>query len=358
MDHLPRSNSRHHPQPAGKHPQPLLIRCKSQNPATSPPLTTTSSNKSNTLTKSRSTSTTKTQNHKDTEVNHFMIHLPTSQATKKKPTLDTGSKLIPRKKHTSPSAWALSPGRVAPCPSLVPIKPPSPGGRTTRSGISGVLKYFRQKKTASSTEDAHVHSFRLMNNRLLQWRFANALAEATMPTVKAVAKKKLFNAWLEILAIRNSNVVKRMELQELKNHVRLYHIMSSQMFLLEKWSRIEAKNFEAVGRVVRKLTVASMNIPLLHDSKGDVLVVCDILDTAGMLLVDIEFMIAKLNDQAEKSCYLLTELSIIAKQEHESLAELQTWMTDVALLKNVLKDNSLDASVALVILAIVSVKTM
>lgn len=37
--------------------------------------------------------------------------------------------------------------------------------------------------------------------------------------------------------------------------------------------------------------------------------------------------------QAEKSCYLLTELSIIAKQEHEALIELQRRMAVVALLK-------------------------
>lgn len=80
-------------------------------------------------------------------------------------------------------------------------------------------------------------------------------------------QKKLFNAWLETLAIKNMNMVKRMEVRKLKNDIKLYHILNSQMFLLKRWSRIEAKNFEAVSRVVRKLTVASANIPMLHDSK-------------------------------------------------------------------------------------------
>ncbi|KAJ0457049.1 putative QWRF family protein [Helianthus annuus] len=346
MDRLPRSGSRHVTPPAGNHHPPLLTRCKSANTTTSPPLATILSNNPTTFTKSRSISTTKTRSYREPEVNHFMIHIPnpmttntghlTSAASKKKPTKDSSTKILPRKKPTSPSAWALSPGRVAPCPSLSPspvsVKPPSHGGRTTAGGLGGVLKYFRQKKSVTS-EDAYVHSFKLMNNRLLQWRFANARAEFTMSAVKAVAELKMFNVWLEILAIRNSNMVKRMEVQKLKNQIRLYHIMNSQMFLLEKWSRIEGKNFEAVSRVVRKLTVACANIPLLYDSKGDVSSVCEVLDTANTLLSNIESAISKLSYQAEKSCYQLTELSIIAKQEHELLAELQTWMTDVALLK-------------------------
>ncbi|XP_035841475.1 QWRF motif-containing protein 7-like [Helianthus annuus] len=267
----------------------------------------------------------------------------TSPASKKKSTQDGVTNILPRRKPTSPSAWALSPGRVAPFPSPVaPVKAPSPHDRSSgergRGGISGVLKYFRQKKV-TSVEDVDRHCFALMNNRLLQWRFANARAGITMSTVRTRAEKKLFNAWVKILAMRNSNMVKRIEVQKLENDIKLYHIMNSQLFLLEKWSRMEGKNFEAVSRVVRKLSVASINIPLLHDSKGNISDVCNALDTATTLLADIESTISKLSYEAEKSCYLLTELSIIAKEETELLAELQAWMTNVVLLKE--KERSL-----------------
>ncbi|XP_076908508.1 QWRF motif-containing protein 7-like [Bidens hawaiensis] len=236
MDHLPRSGSRRLAPPTGKQPPPLLTRCKSENQTPSPP---------SNFTKSRSISTTKTRSYKEPD-----------------------SKTLPQKKPTSPSAWALSPGRVAPYPSPSPVavKPPSRDGKISGGGLRGVFKYFRQKKSAPS-EDASIHSFKVMNNRLLQWRFVNVQAETTMPVVKAVAEKKIFNVWLAILAIRSSNMVKRVEVQKLKNAIRLYHIVNSHMFLLEKWSSIEAKNFEAVGRIVRKLTVASLNIPMLQESK-------------------------------------------------------------------------------------------
>ncbi|KAK9075199.1 hypothetical protein SSX86_003520 [Deinandra increscens subsp. villosa] len=352
MDRLRRSGSRHPTPLVREQPFSRLTRCKAENPGTSPSTTVISSNKAGIVTKSRSTSATKTRSYRDSEVNSFMIQLPNpmtintrfTSPTAKKAAQDGGTKVLPRRKPTSPSAWALSPGRVSPCPSPVqPIKSPSPGGRIGgergNGGISGVLKYFRQKKVVSS-EDIDRHCFILTNNRLLQWRFANARAETTTSMVGTLTKKKMFNAWLKILATRNSNMVKRMEVEKLKNDIKLYHIMNSQLFLLEKWSRMEAKNFEAVGRVVRKLSVVSINVPLLHDSKGDALDVSNVLDTATTLLENIESTVSQLNHEVvEKSCYLLTELSVIAKEEIESLVELQTLMTDVVSLKE--KERSL-----------------
>ncbi|KAL8233114.1 hypothetical protein R6Q57_002892 [Mikania cordata] len=312
-----RQSDSHQPTPiVVKQSMSRLTRHGDENPDVSPTFTTILSNKANMVSKYRSTSATKARSYKDSDVNNFVINLPnpmtintqlTSPTCKKKPTSNNVTTILPRRRPTSPSAWALSPGRVSPfIPPVPPLKSPSSSDNTSgkhgSGGIKDVLKYFRMKKAASSNV-IDQHCFLLMSNRLLQWQFANARAETTMSIVRTRTEKKLFNAWLKILTIRNSNMVKRMEVERAKNNIKLYDIMNSQLFLLEKWSRIEAKNFEAVGRVVRKLSVASINVPLLHDSK------------------------------AEKSCYLLTELSIIAKEEIESLVELQTWMTHVVSIK-------------------------
>ena len=123
----------------------------------------------------------------------------TSPTSKKKMGQDVSGRVmsLPRRKPTSPSAWALSPGRVAPYPSPVPTLPPaspSPGvktgGERGTSGISGVLKYFSKKKAVAAAEEADRHCYKLMNNRLLQWRFANARAESAMSTVKTLAEVK------------------------------------------------------------------------------------------------------------------------------------------------------------------------
>lgn len=105
---------------------------------------------------------------------------------------------VPKRKRsasTSPSAWALSPGRSLPSlfPATAPpvMKPPAGNEksmkREVRSGVSGVLKYFRTKRVSPLLEEEY-HQFRLSYNRLLQWRFANARAEASMAAVRRAAQ--------------------------------------------------------------------------------------------------------------------------------------------------------------------------
>lgn len=97
----------------------------------------------------------------------------------------------PNSASRSSSAWALSPGR-----SLFNMFPPelpavTSGEREKTKGgagaVSGVLKYFRQKKVSPVQEEEY-HRFRVLHNRLLQWRFANARAEAAMASTRIVAE--------------------------------------------------------------------------------------------------------------------------------------------------------------------------
>lgn len=89
----------------------------------------------------------------------------------------------------SPSAWALSPGRFlgSPAPPKSPGKVKNSDSGSGHGGMSKVLKYFRQKKVSSVQEEEY-HRFTALHNRLLQWRFLNARAEASMANVKKAAE--------------------------------------------------------------------------------------------------------------------------------------------------------------------------
>lgn len=102
---------------------------------------------------------------------------------------------------SSPSAWALSPGRSSPYlvapespgPALAPV--PAETSRAKSSGftsVSGVLKHFRQKKVSPVLEGEY-NRFRALHNTLLQYRFANARAEASMASLKNVSEVKVYN---------------------------------------------------------------------------------------------------------------------------------------------------------------------
>lgn len=103
--------------------------------------------------------------------------------------------------NNSRSAWALSPGRPLP---IVPKSPSSRklkidtskdvngnGSGDSRGGVASVLKYFKQKKVSPILEE-DFHQYRLMNNRLVQWRFVNARVEASMAAIKRVAQVRNF----------------------------------------------------------------------------------------------------------------------------------------------------------------------
>lgn len=75
------------------------------------------------------------------------------------------------------------------------MAPESPGfGRakvkSSTGGVRGVLKYFKPKKV-SPTQEEDYHWFRVLHNKLVQWRFANARAEAAMDATKAIAQVRI-----------------------------------------------------------------------------------------------------------------------------------------------------------------------
>ncbi|XP_041007526.1 QWRF motif-containing protein 7 [Juglans microcarpa x Juglans regia] len=185
-----------------------------------------------------------------------------------------------------------SPGQNLGCPA----RPESPGFggkiRVKGGGVGGVLKYFKQRKVSPPLEE-EFHRFRVLHNRLLQWRFVNARGEAAMAGVKRIAEAKLFSIWVRIFKMRKTIVEKKIQMQRLKLEIKSYQIISPQMFLLNEWSRLERRNQESVSRLARKLLGLSVRLPLVQGAK------------------------------IETTLYLLTELRSMLEQEDEYLEELE-----------------------------------
>lgn len=67
--------------------------------------------------------------------------------------------------------------------------------------------------------------------------------------------------------MRNSILENRVEMQKMKQVNKIYQIIHSQDHLLKLWEKMEGKNSEAVGRVIRKLSAISIRVPLADDVK-------------------------------------------------------------------------------------------
>ncbi|XP_057457417.1 QWRF motif-containing protein 7 isoform X2 [Lotus japonicus] len=226
----------------------------------------------------------------------------------------------------SPSAWALSPGRPPPFGSDPPAKAiangSGGGGGGVGSGpVSKVLKYFKQRKVTSLQEEMY-HQFRILHNRLLQWRFINARGEVAMANVKNVAEIRLFSVWLRNLMLRKIIIQKRTELQKVKHRIKLYHILNGQLSLLTEWAKLDRRNQESIGRLTRKLSALSSALPLTHGVKADPESLFEALSSAIEVMENIESLITKYQTQVERILYQVTELATTSKQEEEYLQEL------------------------------------
>ncbi|KAM1069867.1 hypothetical protein ACFX13_001785 [Malus domestica] len=222
----------------------------------------------------------------------------------------------------SPSAWALSPGRSLPW-KVAPESPAAvPSTRASRvkssgGGVGGVLKYFRLQKKVSPVQEEDFHRFRLLHNRLLQWRFANARAEAAKIAAQKSSQDKIFSVWLRTLKVRNFILDKRMHVQKLKHEIKVYQILNPQIILLNEWGKLDKKNQESVCRLVRKLSGISNTIPLVHDAEANVESLYESMTTAMAMMEGILGMVSKLLPQLEKVLYMVTELLIAQKQQRE-----------------------------------------
>ncbi|KAJ0043491.1 hypothetical protein Pint_17187 [Pistacia integerrima] len=203
---------------------------------------------------------------------------------------------------SSPSAWALSPGRSSPYlvapespkPALAPVPAETRRAKSSAvGGVSGVLK------------------------------FANARAEASMASLKNVSEGRLFSGWVRVLKMRNSILEKRIQVQKLKYEIKLCQILNPQIRLLNEWSQLDGKNCEAVSRVTRKLSALSVKVPF-EDAKADVESVYDAMNKALAVMDGIEETVKRFLPQAEKMLYMLTELITTAEGEEEYLKELDT----------------------------------
>ncbi|KAK9672805.1 hypothetical protein RND81_12G125900 [Saponaria officinalis] len=227
----------------------------------------------------------------------------------------------------SPSAWALSPSRPFPGPPLAPESP------KVVKGVSGVLKYFNKPKKISSAQEEEFHQYKIMCSRLLQWRFTNAKAEVATAQIKKKAEGKLFGLWMKLYKMRYGMAEKRMKVERLKQKVKLLEIVSPQIELLKEWEKLEKKNCEAVGRVIRKLSAYSTKLPLVNGAMAELVSLFDAMRLALEVMENIEDMIINFYFQAENVSNLLRELIDTVELNMECFCELEKQIESVMTLE-------------------------
>ncbi|ESQ50470.1 hypothetical protein EUTSA_v10002328mg [Eutrema salsugineum] len=174
---------------------------------------------------------------------------------------------------SSMSQWALSPGRslesqAATIPSSS-LKPPRGQGVGKLFNLG--FDFFRSKKKPflfssplkPKTYDVEAaHQLKLMNNRLVQWRFVNARASAAISSVASREQKQVLCAWDTLTKLKHLVLQKRIKLQKKSLEMKLDHVLLSQVKPLEAWEDMEEQHFLSLSMTRQALHSVLYRLPL------------------------------------------------------------------------------------------------
>ncbi|KDP38706.1 hypothetical protein JCGZ_04059 [Jatropha curcas] len=229
-----------------------------------------------------------------------------------------------RARPSTPPARGVSPSRA--WPASVSCQPNS-----SSSVLSFIVDFKKGKKSASYIEDAH--QIRLLYNRFLQWRFANARAEAVLYIQKITAEKTLYDVWNSMLALWDSVIKKRINLEQLKQELKLIAILNGQMAYLDDWTLLERDHVNSLSGALEDLEATTLRVPVTRGAKADIGSLKIAISSAVDVLQAMGSSICSLLSRVEGMNGLVSELAFIAAEEKAMLDELETLLASTTALQ-------------------------
>ncbi|KAH7437375.1 hypothetical protein KP509_05G068400 [Ceratopteris richardii] len=211
-----------------------------------------------------------------------------------------------------------SPGRSrVPLPSLQ-----TQGQRHSSAAVSlnfggDIVK--RGKRTLMQADDTHLH--RTLHNRLLQWRFINAKAEAVMDAQSLEAQKSLYNVCAKIIELKESTTVKKIQLGKVKQAEKLDALVQAQSPALQAWCDLQQDHSLALAGAIRALEAATVQVPVMGTVKADTVAVKEALESAVGVMNSVENSVDYLFPKAEETHLLMSEVARVVAQERNLLNE-------------------------------------
>ncbi|XWS68585.1 hypothetical protein CRYUN_Cryun04dG0103100 [Craigia yunnanensis] len=254
------------------------------------------------------------------------------------------------------SQWALSPGRSGSPPmsvenkvkpmSLSSLKPPTSPSRT--SGVEkllnlGLMDLFKSRKSSALQVDSGdvegVHQLRLLHNRLRQWRYANAKADAVNKNINNQVENYMLSGWNSLMKLQYSVLQKKLKLQKEKLEIKMDFLFQSQMKALESWADMERQHLSAISMTKECLLSVVCKLPLIEGAKVDAQSASLALRHAFDLTASIKLMLTAFSPGTEKTVSLLSELAEVVAQEKLLLEECLEHFRMISILE--IEDRSL-----------------
>ncbi|KAJ4892282.1 Protein ENDOSPERM DEFECTIVE 1 [Raphanus sativus] len=196
--------------------------------------------------------------------------------------------------------------------SLSSLPPVAPNSKTQADAK-------KQKKVSGQQADAH--SLKLLHNRYLQWRFANANAEVKTQAQKAQAERMFYSLGLKMSELSDSVQEKRIELQRLLRVKAVQEIVESQIPYLEQWATLEDEYSSSLTETSDALRNASLRLPLDADIKVETKELAEVVAVASKSVEGIVQNIGHLLPKTQEMETLMSELARVSSIEKASVQD-------------------------------------
>ncbi|GFQ07087.1 protein endosperm defective 1 [Phtheirospermum japonicum] len=195
-------------------------------------------------------------------------------------------------------------------------RPPHHPSTCLRTGLDA-RKGIR--KVISHQED--VHSLKMLSNHYLQWRFANAKAEACVRAQKHEAQRKFWSLGSKISDIRDHVKKKRHEFGVLRGIKTLTTIVEAQMPYLDKWSTLEEDYSNSLSATTNTLLSASLRLPVSTEVRVDARQLGEALNSALKVVELLSSHIQRFIHKAEEMNISISELAKMVSEEKARIDE-------------------------------------
>ncbi|KAL5547562.1 hypothetical protein UlMin_002793 [Ulmus minor] len=226
-----------------------------------------------------------------------------------------------RNRPSTPPSRGVSPSRIRATST-------SNQSSSSNSVLSFIADFKKGKKSSSYIEDAH--QLRLLYNRHLQWRFANARSETVLYVQKVTAEATLYNVWNATLSLWDSVIRKRINLQQLKLELKLNSVLNDQMADLDDWALLEREHIASLSGAVEDLEASTLRLPVTGGARADIDSLKVAIGSALDVMHAMASSICSLLPRAEGINSLVSELAVVAAREKAMLDECEALLASTA----------------------------
>ncbi|GER37537.1 hypothetical protein STAS_13955 [Striga asiatica] len=199
--------------------------------------------------------------------------------------------------------------------SSVKALPPHPSSNV-RLGLDS-----KKGRKGNNNQQEDLHSVRMLNNHYLQWRLANAKAEATARAQKEEAERKFFSLGAKLSDMREHVRRKRSELAVLRGIKKFTTIVEAQMPYLDDWDNLEIEYSASLLETTNALLSCSARLPIGGFVRADVGELREALGSALKVIESIGSHTQRFTQKAEEMDVSVSELARVAGGEKALIEE-------------------------------------